>query len=72
MSIKKEVLWDAKRQKFAGNTDYGPILAEDQDVIAHNALVVMAVDKNHGVILLLTFWLTTWTQNASTGHKRVY
>ena len=43
MSIKKEVLWDAKRQKFAGNTDYGPILAEDQDTIAHNALVVMAV-----------------------------
>ena len=39
----KEVLWDAKRQKFAGNTDYGPILAEDQDTIAHNALVVMAV-----------------------------
>ncbi|CAB4032804.1 THAP domain-containing 9, partial, partial [Paramuricea clavata] len=43
MSIKKEVLWDAKKQKFAGNTDYGPILAEDQDTIAHNALVVMAV-----------------------------
>ena len=43
MSIKKWVLWDAKRQKFAGNTDYGPILAEDQDTIAHNALVVMAV-----------------------------
>ena len=43
MSIKKEVPWDAKKQKFAGNTDYGPILAEDQDTIAHNALVVMAV-----------------------------
>jgi hypothetical protein len=43
MSIKKEVLWDDKKQKFAGNTDYGPILVEDQDTIAHNALVVMAV-----------------------------
>ena len=43
MSIKKEVLWDAERQKFAGNTNYGPILAEDQDIIAHNALLVMAV-----------------------------
>ena len=44
MAIKKEVLWDAKNKKFAGNTDYGPILAEEQDAIAHNALVVMAVD----------------------------
>ena len=43
MSIKKELLWDAKIKKFAGNTDYGPILAEEQDTIAHNALVVMAV-----------------------------
>lgn len=43
MTIKKEVLWDAKNKKFAGNTDYGPILAEEQDTIAHNALVVMAV-----------------------------
>lgn len=31
MAIKKEVLWDAKNKKFAGNTDYGPILAEEQD-----------------------------------------
>ena len=43
MAIKKEVLWDAKNKKFAGNTNYGPILAEEQDTIAHNALVVMAV-----------------------------
>ena len=43
MAIKKQVLWDAKNKKFAGNTDYGPILAEEQDTIAHNALVVMAV-----------------------------
>ena len=43
MAIKKEVLWDAKNKKFADNTDYGPILAEEQDTIAHDALVVMAV-----------------------------
>ncbi|CAB3977737.1 THAP domain-containing 9 [Paramuricea clavata] len=43
MSIKKEVIWDKKNKKFAGNTDYGPILAEEQDSIATNALVVMAV-----------------------------
>ncbi len=39
MSIKKEVLWDRKNKKFAGNTDYGSIL----DSIATNALVFMAV-----------------------------
>jgi hypothetical protein len=43
MSIKKEVLWDRKNKKFAGNTDYGCILAEEQDSIATNALVFMAV-----------------------------
>ena len=43
MSIKKEVLWDAKLKKFTGNVDYGPILAEEQDTNAHNALVIMAV-----------------------------
>jgi hypothetical protein len=43
MLIKNEVLWDAKKQTFAGNTDYGPILAVDQDTIAHNALAVMTV-----------------------------
>ena len=43
MAIKKEVLWDATNKTFAGNTDYGPILAEEQDTLAHNALVVMAV-----------------------------
>ena len=42
MAIKKEVIWDVKNKKFAGNTDYGPILAEEQDSIATNALVVMA------------------------------
>ena len=43
MAIKKEVVWDIKNKKFAGNTDYGSILAEEQDSIATNALVVMAV-----------------------------
>ena len=43
MSIKKEVLWDKKNKTFAGNTDYGYILAEEQDSIASNALAVMAV-----------------------------
>ena len=43
MSIKKEVLWDRKNKKFAGNTDYGSILAEEQDSVATNALVFMAV-----------------------------
>ena len=43
MSIKKEVLWDKKNKKFAGNTDYGSILVEEQDSIATNALVFMAV-----------------------------
>ncbi|CAB4043051.1 DNA transposase THAP9, partial [Paramuricea clavata] len=43
MSIKKEVLWDGKNKKFAGNTDYGCILAEEQDSIATNALVFMTV-----------------------------
>jgi hypothetical protein len=39
MSIKKQVIWDKKNKKFAGTTDYGPILAEEQDSIAQNALV---------------------------------
>ena len=43
MAIKKEVVWDIKNKKFAGNTDYSSILAEEQDSIATNALVVMAV-----------------------------
>ncbi len=34
-----------ENKKFAGNTDYGPILAEEQDSIATNALVVMAVGR---------------------------
>ena len=34
---------DKKNKKFAGNTDYGSILAEEQDSIATNALVFMAV-----------------------------
>ena len=41
--MAKEVVWDIKNKKFAGNTDYGSILAEEQDSIATNALVVMAV-----------------------------
>lgn len=43
MSIKKDVLWDAKTKKFVGNVDYGKIVAEKQDTTAENALVVMAV-----------------------------
>ena len=43
MPIKKEVPWDRKNKKFAGNTDYGSILAEEHDNIASNALVFMAV-----------------------------
>ena len=43
MSIKKEVVWDKKNKKFAGNTDYGYIQGEEKDSIATNALVVMAV-----------------------------
>ena len=43
MAIKKEVVWDVKNKKFAGHTDYGPILAEEPDSIATNALVFMAV-----------------------------
>ena len=43
MSIKKEVVWDKKNKKFAGNTDYGHIQGEEKDSIATNALVVMAV-----------------------------
>lgn len=38
MSVKKEVLWDKKNKKFAGNTDY------EHDSIASNALVFMAVE----------------------------
>jgi len=39
MAIKKEVAWDVKNKKFAGYTDYGPILAEEPDCITKNALV---------------------------------
>ena len=43
MSIKNQVIRDEKNKKFTGSTDYGPILAEEQDSTAQNALVVMAV-----------------------------
>ena len=57
MPIKKEVLWDRKTKKFAGNTDYGSILAEEHDNIASNALVFMQLDLNsHGFILLPISW----------------
>ena len=42
MAIKKEVIWDVKNKKFAGNTDYGLIFAEEPGSIAIKALVVMA------------------------------
>ena len=40
MSIKKEIKWDPKRQKFVGTVDYGNRKAEDPDNIATNALVM--------------------------------
>ncbi len=43
MAIKKGVLWNVTNKKFAGHTDYGPVLAEEPDSIATNALVVTAV-----------------------------
>jgi hypothetical protein len=58
MAIKKEVLWDVKNKKFAGNTDYGPILAEEQDTIAHNALVVMAVGLQKPWSYPIAYFLT--------------
>ena len=53
MTIKKEVLWDAKNKKSAGNIDYGRILAEEQDTIAHNVLVVMAAMELSNCILFM-------------------
>ena len=43
MSIKNDVLWDAKTKTFVGNVNYGNIVAEDGATGAENALVVMAV-----------------------------
>jgi hypothetical protein len=52
------ILIDAKNKKFAGNTDYGPILAEGQDTIAHNALVVMAVGLQKPWSYPIAYFLT--------------
>ena len=47
MAMKKQVLRNVKNKKFAGHTDYGPILAEEPDSVASNALVVMAAGLKH-------------------------
>ena len=41
MSMREQLRWDKKNSKFAHDTDYGHIKAEEPDTIAKNALVLM-------------------------------
>ena len=64
MSIKKQVIWDKKNKKFAGTTDYGPILAEEQDSIAQNALVVIMasnIRQNSTLLFYVEHFSFLWT-----------
>lgn len=47
MSIRKQILWDSKKEKFVGYCDYGNYLhLENLDVPATEALVFMLVSIN--------------------------
>ena len=67
MSIKSDVLWDAKTKTFVGNVNYGNIVAEDGDTAAENALVVMAVGLkqpwSYPIAYFLVNGLTARTQS---------
>ena len=64
MSIKKEVKWDPKNEKFVGTVDYGSITAEETDTIATNALVIMISGLKKPWYVPLGYFLTNklkWT-----------
>ena len=58
MSIKKEVKWDPKNEKFVGTVDYGSIKAEETDTIATNALVIMISGLKKPWYVPLGYFLT--------------
>ena len=43
MAIRKQTLWDQKNQKYSGFVNYGPIIPEDPETLASEALVFMLV-----------------------------
>ena len=58
MSIKKQICWDPKNDKFVGNVDYGSFQGEDVDNIATNALVVMVAGLKKPWSVPLAYFLT--------------
>jgi hypothetical protein len=70
MSIKKDVLLDAKTKKFVGNVDYGKIVAEKQDTTAENALVVMAVGLKQPWCHPIAYFLVI-IKNTNTNNKGI-
>ena len=39
MSIRKQTLWDPKKEQYSGFVNYGPVPPEDPETLASEALV---------------------------------
>ena len=63
MSIRTETKWDRKLSKFVGNVDYGNIKGENQENMATNVLVVMAVGLKAHWKIPIAYFLTNRTNS---------
>ena len=58
MSIKKQVQWDRRNNKFVGHVDYGAVKAEEAETEATNALVFMAAGLQKPWFVPVAYFLT--------------
>lgn len=58
MSIRKQVLWDKKLDKFVGYTDYGGIITDDTECLATEVLMFQIVSYRNKFKCVIGYFLT--------------
>ena len=58
MSIRKQIQWDRKNERFVGHVDYGTVKAEKAETEATNALVFMAAGLQKPWFVPIAYFLT--------------
>ena len=58
MSIRKQIQWDRKNERFVGHVDYGALKAEKVETEATNALVYMAAGLQKPWFVPIAYFLT--------------
>ena len=58
MSIRKQIQWDRKNERFVGHVDYGTVKAEKAETEATNALVFMAAALQKPWFVPIAYFLT--------------